>query len=85
MKVDFMDELILKTINEYKKYPVLRDPKDKFYKINNKKREAWNSIELVFQVDAEILKNKNSISGQTLTTLYNSFLPDISPSITNNQ
>jgi hypothetical protein len=33
--MDFTDDQILQLINEYEKYPVLWDPKDKFYKLTN--------------------------------------------------
>lgn len=37
--MDFTDDQVLKLINEYNKYSVLWDPKDKFYKKNiNKKK-----------------------------------------------
>jgi len=37
-KMDFTDDQIINLINEYEKYPVLWDPNDKFYKLNNKKK-----------------------------------------------
>jgi len=36
--MDFTDDQIINLINEYEKYPVLWDPNDKFYKLNNKKK-----------------------------------------------
>lgn len=60
--MDFTDDKILNLISEYEKYPVLWDPKDKFYKLNNKKKEAWDHMGAIFQVSGEVLKKKmNSI------------------------
>lgn len=46
--MDFTGDQILKLINEYEKYPVLWDPRDTFYKFNNKKINAQDAIALVF-------------------------------------
>ena len=60
--MDFTDDQILQLINEYEKYPVLWDPKDKFYKLNNKKKDAWDAIASVFETNGDVLKKKmNSV------------------------
>jgi hypothetical protein len=56
--MDFTDEQILQLINEYKKYPVLWDLKDKFYKLKNKKKDAWVAIASVFETNGVVLKKK---------------------------
>lgn len=60
--MDFTDDTVLRLIREYEKYPVLWDPEDKFYKLNNRKKDAWNAICSVLEADADVLKKKmNSI------------------------
>lgn len=56
--MDFTDEIVLTLIGEFKKHPVLWDSTHKFYKINSKKKAAWNEIAEVLKVDVEILKKK---------------------------
>jgi hypothetical protein len=55
--MDFTDDQILQLINEYENYPVLWDPKDKFYKLNSKKKDAWDAIASVFETNGDVLYN----------------------------
>ncbi|KAL4122802.1 hypothetical protein QTP88_015077 [Uroleucon formosanum] len=56
------NDQIMNLINEYEKYPVLWDPNNKFYKLNNKKKDAWDEMASFFNINGEVLKKKmNSI------------------------
>jgi hypothetical protein len=60
--MDFTDDQIINLINEYEKYPVLWDPNHKFYKLNNKKKDAWDEMASFFNINGEVLKKKmNSV------------------------
>jgi hypothetical protein len=65
--MDFTDDQILQLINEYEKYPVLWNPKDKFYKLNNKKKNAWDAIASVFETNGDVLKKKNELGFKFLS------------------
>lgn len=65
--MDFTDDQIINLINEYEKYPVLWDPNDKFYKLNNKKKDAWDEMASFFNINGEVLK-KNEFSIKFLSS-----------------
>jgi hypothetical protein len=61
--MDFTDDRgVLKLIYEHGKYSVLWDPRDKFYKSNNKKKDAWDAIATVFKINGDILKKKKKMN-----------------------
>ncbi|KAF0713548.1 MADF domain-containing protein, partial [Aphis craccivora] len=62
---------IINLINEYEKHPVLWDPNDKFYKLNNKKKDAWDEIASFFNINKRQKVNSKT-SGMGANEVYTS-------------
>ncbi|KAI4467158.1 hypothetical protein MML48_2g00020420 [Holotrichia oblita] len=56
--MEWTNDLCLKFVNLYEKFPILWDPKDKFYKITPKKNEAWVVISEELDIGVPELKKK---------------------------
>ncbi|XP_031332855.1 uncharacterized protein LOC116163143 [Photinus pyralis] len=62
--MEWSNDKCLELIDIYEKYPVLWEPKHKFYFSKTKKNDAWDEISKIMNVDAKTVKIKmNSLLG----------------------
>lgn len=61
--MEWTEENVLKLIGLYENYPVLWDPQNKFYKLNNKKNDAWLEISTAMNISVGDGKKNQFDSG----------------------
>lgn len=56
--MEWMNDRVIDLIKLYEKHVVLWDSTNKFYKINNKKNDAWKEISQELNLDVQEIKRK---------------------------